>query len=347
MNSRPEPTSATERLIPYQAWWGLAACGLIMGIIWLLGPYREFELLPRRFTFDYPWKLPEPTVWTHLTAWSLYALHQVGVWYLIYKGTHMKLRYVQGLHPVNVQMLGWNGLFVALHIAQTTFFYDGLAQDVPEFTALGSVALMMLVILIMENDRRGLFFSKRVSFPKGVGESARKYHGYYFSWAITYTFWYHPIEISQGHLMGLFFMMMLFLQGSLFLTRFHINRWWTVFLEFFAVLHGATVAWFSVTQTDNQWSNFLFGGLAVFLITQMHGVRLKRWHKLTLTGFCLGMMGWFYAAHQDMLISLTSMVLTRYLAVFILVGLIWLIMRPFIRSGRAVPGIKREAETAG
>ena len=79
-----------------------------MGLIWLLGPFREFELRPRAFTFDYPWKLPEPDAWARFTAWSLYALHQVGVWYLIYKGQSMKLRYVNGLHWVNVQMLGWN-----------------------------------------------------------------------------------------------------------------------------------------------------------------------------------------------------------------------------------------------
>ena len=220
MNQPAAQPGDNEPAIPYRAWWGLTACALIIGIIWLIGPYREFELRPRAFTFDYPWKLPEPSSWARFTAWSLYALHQVGVWYLIYKGQSLKLKYVHGLHPVNVQMLGWNVLFVGLHIAQTRLFYDGLAQDVHEASAIGSVVLMMLVVLLMENDRRGLFVGKRVPFPRGVGESLRKYHGYYFAWAITYTFWYHPIEITPGHLMGLFFMMMLFLQGSLFPDAF-------------------------------------------------------------------------------------------------------------------------------
>ena len=336
----------SETVLPYRAWWGLAACGLIMGLIWLLGPYTQFELTPRRFTFDYPWKLPDPTAWTRFTAWSLYALHQVGVWYLIYKAQSLKLRYVNGLHRVNVQMLALNGVFVALHIAQTRFTYDGLAQDVHEASALASVALMLFVILIMENDRRGMFFGKRVPFPKGIGESARKYHGYYFSWAITYTFWYHPIETTPGHLMGFFYMLMLFLQGSLFFTRFHVNRWWTVWLEFFAVIHGTTVAYAAIQQSGTQWSNFLFGGLFVFLITQMHGVKFQRWHKLAITAVSLAGAAWYYALHLDMVSNIPRLLLTRYGATFVAAILIWLILKPFIWSGKSVPGIRTTATRA-
>ena len=42
-------------------------------------------------------------------------------------------------------------------------------------------------------------------------EVARKYHGYYFAWAIIYTFWYHPMEITGGHLLGFFYMFLLLL----------------------------------------------------------------------------------------------------------------------------------------
>ena len=122
--------SNQEQVFSYQAWWGLAGCGLIIGLIMLIGPYREFELTPRQYVFDYPWKLSDPTAWTRFTAWSLYALHQVGIWTLIYKAQSMKLRYTNGLHKVNLQMFGLNLLFVALHIAQTKYTYDGLAQDV-------------------------------------------------------------------------------------------------------------------------------------------------------------------------------------------------------------------------
>ena len=52
----------------------------------------------------------------------------------------------------------------------------------------------------------------------------RKYHGYVFAWATVYTFWYHPMENTAGHLIGFFYMFLLLLQGSLFLTRIHINK---------------------------------------------------------------------------------------------------------------------------
>jgi hypothetical protein len=300
----------------------------------LLAPYANFELQPRAFIFDYPWKLPDPTAWTRASVWTLYALHQVGIWYLIYKAQSLKLRYVQGLHRVNLEALGLNAIFVALHIAQTKLTYDGLAQDVHEVSAFASVALMLFVILLMENDRRGLVFGKRVPFPKGVAENARKYHGYYFSWAITYTFWYHPVEVTPGHLMGFFYMMMLFLQVSLFMTSFHVNRWWTLWLEFFMVVHGVTVAWFAVQGLSSQWAQFLFGGLGVFLVTQMYGVPFKRWHRVVITLACVAGAAWFYGLNPAELESLPKTVLSRYVAVFILVGLIWLIMRPFIWAGK-------------
>ncbi len=323
-----------ESLVPYRAWWGLAACGLLMGIIVVLAPYHDFEILSRRHSFDYPWKLSDPTVWTRLSAWSLYALHQVGIWCLIYKAQSMNLRYTSGLHSVNVQALMLNGVFIGLHILQTKIFYDGLAQDVHEATAFGSVALMLFVIMLMENDRRGLFVGKKVKFPKGVGPAARKYHGYYFSWAITYTFWYHPVEVTPGHLMGFFYMFMLFLQGSLFLTRYHINRWWTMFLEFFMVIHGTTVAYFALAGLEPRWGQFLFGGLAVFLITQMHGVPFKGWQKILITALSVCGAAWYYLLRPESLQSLGQGVFFRYVAVAICAGMIWLIMRPFIWSGK-------------
>lgn len=319
--------------MPYRAWWGLAACGGLMGLILLFAPYTTFELTPRTHAFDYPWKLSDPTVWTRATVWTLYALHQVGIWFLIYKAQTSDLRYVKGLHRVNVQAFALNLFFVLAHIAQTKITYDGLAQDVHEGTAFGSVALMLFVILLMENDRRGLFFGKRVPFPKGVGEVTRKYHGYYFSWAITYTFWYHPLEITGGHLMGFFYMFMLFVQGSLFMTRYHINRWWTLTLEFFMVVHGTTVAWLALQGLDAQWAQFLFGGLAVLLITQMYGVPLKRWHRIALAVVCIVPAVWYYTQFPEKLGGIQRTVLYRYVAVFILVGLIWMIMRPFIWTG--------------
>jgi len=37
---------------------------------------QVFDLQPRSFMFDYPWKLPGPTVWLRFVVWSLCGLHQ-------------------------------------------------------------------------------------------------------------------------------------------------------------------------------------------------------------------------------------------------------------------------------
>ena len=320
-----------ERIYPYRAWWGLVASAALMGLIMYLAPYADFEITARKFAFDYPWKLPNPTAWTRTVVWTLYALHQIGIWYLIYKAQSMKLGYVKGLHWVNVQALALNGVFILLHIAQTKATYDALAQDVAEVSALASVALMLFVIMVMENDRRGLFFGKKVPFPQGVGEHARKYHGYFFSWAIVYTFWYHPIETTPGHLMGFFYMFMLLLQGSLFMTRYHVNRWWTLTLEFMMVVHGTTVAYFAVASLSSRWAHFLFGGLAVFLITQMHGVPFRRWQKIAMAVVSIAGGAWYYSLHVDELSRLPTTMLIRYGMTFVCVGIIWLLMRPFVK----------------
>lgn len=324
-----EPVRQSE-VLPWRAWWALIYIAFVMGLIMLLAPYETFELQPRTFIFDYPWKLPDPSWFSRTVVWSLYGLHQIGIWYLIHKAQSQQLNYVRGLHSVNVQALLLNAGFVLLHIAQTRFTYDGLAQDVPEFTALASVALMLFVVIIMENDRRGMFFGKRLPMPNELGPMLRRYHGYYFAWAITYTFWYHPMATTPGHLMGFFYMLMLFVQGSLFMTRAHINRWWTVTLEFFMVIHGASVAWFSVAGAGGpHWSQFLFAGLGIFIITQMPGLALKRWQRGLLIALTLGLASLYYGFNIDRLSDIPRVLAQRYGMILILALLIGLAMWPF------------------
>jgi len=322
-----------EPAVAWQPWWALAFIGGIMGLIMLLAPYETFPLLPREHMFDYPWKLPDPSLWTRSIVWTLYGLHQVGIWYLIYKAKSQNLKYTKGLHSVNVQALLLNAVFVLIHIAQTKLSYDGLAQDVPEFTALASVALLLFAIIIMENDRRGMFFGKKAPMPAGVGDVVRRYHGYYFSWAITYTFWYHPMADTPGHLMGFFYMFMLFVQGSLFFTRAHVNRWWTAFLELFVVIHGTTVAYFHIAgQAGPGWAQFLFGGLGIFLITQLHGVNLTRLQKWLVAGAVFAVAASYYASHLDELVQVPRVIVSRYVLVAILAVLIWLVMKLVLRG---------------
>ncbi|MGV2435012.1 MAG UNVERIFIED_CONTAM: hypothetical protein LVT10_09145 [Anaerolineae bacterium] len=124
---------------------------------------------------------------TNSTIWGL-------IWYA---QTYVK-KYTDGLHRVNQIALAATAFFVFLHLVQTHIWYDGLAQDVSIFSSQWSVIIMLIWIIIMENQRRGVFFGQKLPFPKRVMRFARKYHGYYFAWAVIYTFWYHPMETTGG-----------------------------------------------------------------------------------------------------------------------------------------------------
>ena len=180
--------------------------------------------------FNYPWRLVEPTSMSQLSAWLGYAGHNLAVWGLIAYAQRQKPRFNEKFRWFNWAMIGVNVAFAALHIVQTQLWFDGLAQDVPEITALGSVALMLMVILILEAPRRGLFWGKGTALPKRLLAVTKAYHGYLFSWALIYTFWYHPAVATTGHLWG-FFISCLLWQSVLIFNRAHMNRWWTLFLE--------------------------------------------------------------------------------------------------------------------
>lgn len=60
------------------------------------------------------------------------------------------------------------------------------------------------------------------------------------------------------------------LQGCLFLTTAHLNRFWRLSLEILVLVHGTAVA---LTQGEGFWSMFFFGFAGIFIITQMHGLR--------------------------------------------------------------------------
>ena len=270
--------------------------------------------------FAYPWRLVEPNAMTRLTAWSGYILHNLIVWVIIYLAQCEKPKFGENLRWFNWAMITTNLIFVALHIFQTHYFYDGLAQDVPEITALGSVAVMLMVIIIFETPRRGLIFGKKFKFKDGFMQIARKYHGYFFAWATIYTFWYHPTEGTAGHLMGFLYMFMLFVQSALIFNRAHMNRWWTFFLEFFVVIHGVTV---SVLQGNNTWPMFGFGFGAMLILTQMYGLGLSTWVKRGLAiGFIILTVGYYtWTGHIAGLNEVIRIPTIDYLVIFLLYGI--------------------------
>jgi hypothetical protein len=188
------------------------------------------------------------------------------------------------------------------------------------WSSQASVVILLIWVLLMENPRRGLFFGKKIPISARITRFARKYHGYFFSWAIVYTFWYHPMEATSGHLIGFLYMFLLMLQGSLFFTRVHVNRWWTLTQEVLVLAHGTLVA---VMQGNNLWPMFAFGFGGLFILTQMHGVPLSRRVRVLILGLYVAAAGFIYAQRGwANLNEIIRIPLIDYLGVLILAGLI-------------------------
>ena len=304
--------------------WAVPAVALLTGLVWLTGQsLRDVTLLPDQGAAWYEWKLPGPTAWTRLSAWFCYAAHQIVSWGLIYYAQTRVHRWSRGLKRVNVLAIGANLGFVALHVVQSQLFYDGLAQDVSIFSSQGSVVLLLVAVLLMENRRRGLVAGKRAPIPEVVVDFVRRYHGYLFSWAIVYTFWYHPMVATSGHLIGFFYMFLLLLQSCLIFTTAHTNRWWTMSLELMVAVHGTLVAVMS-SGADGAWPRFLFGFLAVFVITQMHGLGLStrtRW--LLFVAWLAGAATVYTGRGLADLHEILRVPMAEYLVLAVLTLLLW------------------------
>jgi hypothetical protein len=307
-------------------WIGIVFSLLFTGVIHFAHPFLpEINFAEDSGASHYYWKLPHPDFMTRACAWISYLTHQSLLWFLIWKAQKGGLPYTRGLHRVNVLALAINALFVIWHLFQTLFWYDGLAQDVSIWSSQWSVIIMLVLVLHLENQRRGVFFGKKVRFLTETAGWVRRYHGYIFSWAIVYTFWFHPMENTPGHLVGFFYMFMLMLQGSLFFTRAHVNRYWTLFLEILVLIHGTLVA---IHQGNGMWPMFFFGFAGLFIITQMHGLGLKPWKRWGFFGLYIIGALWIYGPNQlTKLHQVTWIPLTEYAAMFLLAGLIWMGMK--------------------
>lgn len=258
-------------------WISVLGVALVTASILLLRPVlSQVELLPDQGAAWYYWKLPDPTFWTHATAWGFYVLHQLFFWGLIWWAQKNRnlLRDRNQLHPINlIGLLGTAG-FAGLHYLQTAVWYDGLAQDVSVFSSQISVIFLLIIVLMIEAPRRGLFFGQGGQWLSPVRPWLIKYHGYYFAWAVTYTYWFHPMETTPGHLLGFFYTFLLMVQGAFVFTRVHTNKWWTVTLEVLVLIHGVIVA---LVAGQEFWPMFFFGFATMFVVTQMHGLGFPRW----------------------------------------------------------------------
>lgn len=312
-----------KKTAQWALWGGILFSLVFTGVIWIADPWladARADFLPDQGAAWYWWQLPEPTFWTRATAWGFYALHQVALWGLIYYAQTRVKKYASGLHPINVIALGVNAFFVLLHFVQTHLWYDGLAQDVSIFTSQGSVILLLVLVLLMENPRRGLFFGKKAPLSKEAVRLVRRYHGYIFAWAVVYTFWYHPMETTGGHLIGFFYTFLLMLQGSLFLTRLHVNKWWMLAQEVTVLFHGTLVA---IYQGNGIWPMFLFGFAGIFVITQMHGLGWSRLTRgLVLALYVAGVLVVYSQRGWAQLNEIVRIPVIDYVLVFVIAGIL-------------------------
>ncbi|PAT02301.1 hypothetical protein CI105_02870 [Candidatus Izimaplasma bacterium ZiA1] len=249
----------------------IVALVMTVAIIFIPNSIENYYHLPDQGASWYYWKFPEPDMAARISAWSLFIIHFLTVGFVMNK---LKANSKSSeLSKYNYYLLFVNLFFIVLHYLHTIIWYDALAQDTPVWSSQGSVIVMLILILIMENRRRGLFFGKKVALPKESVNFIYKNHSIYIALATIFTFWFHPMENTIGHLFGFFYIYLLFIQMSFAKTRIHNNYLWTFVLEITVLFHGTTVA---IATKNAPFSMFFFGFGAVFFITQIYGLKLNK-----------------------------------------------------------------------
>ncbi len=235
-------------------------------------------------------------VWTRFFPWICYLTHQLSFWVVLYLAQLDKQltpgkKYTTTLTKYNWIMLGLNVFFHLLHLVQTHTTYDPLAQDMTVSSAQASVIMLLIVVLLLEYNERGMLFGWPSSRDRGKISNKlrlnmkpiywiRKYHGYAFSWAAIHTFWFHSMENTYGHALGFVHTWMFFLQASLMYSKLHLNEWWRLLQQAWVAFHGAMVAYQTgdPSKIAPMWPMFAFGCLLPLVITQIF--ILPFWKKI-------------------------------------------------------------------
>lgn len=291
------------------AWIGCIIFAVVFTfIIWILGPLLE----PFISTFIetdpgadyYYWQLQTRDFMTMLIVWGFYLAHQFSIWGAIFWAqrnlTAFKTRPTTGLTTYNWATLMINGIFIVLHLVQTHIWFDGLAQDVPIWTSQGSVIIMLVLILIIEHPRRGLFMGRKLNKPISAQVSGffRRNHQYVIAWALVYTFWFHPMTYDPQLITGFFYMFLLFTQVSLAYTVIHVKRGWIVLLESFVGVHAFFVAVYNTLMTPissaDMWPMFASGFAFMFVFTYMYTFKVKREVRWAVILAFLLVQAWIY-----------------------------------------------------
>jgi len=327
---------ALKRASPSQAWAAAVAFSVVFtAVIWLTGPSLQnflATLLPDQGASWYYWKLPVRDSTAMAVVWVLYIGHQTSVWAAIrWAEVNLKdwRKSPDTLNRYSLAVLAVNAVFMALHLAQTHLWFDGLAQDVPIFTSQGSVIIMLAVTLILENRRRGFIVGRPLGrpFTPRVVAFFRRAHMYVFSWALVYTFWFHPMAYDPQLVSGFLYMFLLFTQMSLAFTGVHLWRRWIVLLESYVAIHAVIVAVYNTAFFDSadMWPMFFTGFAFMFVFTYVYAFKLGRKGNLLVTAAYAALLAWIF--------SPTPLGLGRSLAYLTRLEFIWI---PVILYGLAI-----------
>jgi hypothetical protein len=272
-------------------------------LIWYLGPLLDrFAFLPDEGPEWYYWKLPVRDFTTMLIVWTFYLAHQFSIWGSIYWAQRnlkdFRTRPTRGLTKYNYAIIVFTVFFVVLHLIQTHIWFDGLAQDVPIWTSQGSVIIMLSLVLIIENPRRGLFMGRKLGKPLTAQVSGffRRNHQYIIAWALVYTFWFHPMFYDPQLVSGFFYMFLLFTQVALAYTWIHLDKRWIVLLESYVGFHALIVAYFNTIQrgSSDVWPMFVSGFAFLFVFTYLYALDVRKEVRWLVTIVYIGFLVWLY-----------------------------------------------------
>jgi hypothetical protein len=299
-DSEPKSRSAL-----YLWLFGLLFSFLFTLLIWLLGPnLKHFmgSLLPDQGASWYYWKLPSRDFWTMVIVWAFYLLHQFSLWSIIYFASRnlygFREKSILGLPRYSLFALIITVVFASLHLLQTQLWFDGLAQDVPIFTSQYSVIIMLAVIIILENPRRGIFLGRKAGkpFTAQVVSFFRRIHMYVFAWGLVYTFWFHPMATAPQLLSGFFYMFLLFTQVIVAWTWIHFNKGWIIALESFVAIHALIVAVFNTSafNSPDMWPMFFSGFTFMLVFTYIYAFKVRKSFYWIVTMLYTGFLIWLY-----------------------------------------------------
>ncbi|CAO3630444.1 unnamed protein product [Mucor hiemalis] len=225
--------------------------------------------------FAYAWRQVNPSEVGRYIAWFAYAVHQLGQWVILAKvqlSKEKQVKWSQDYQWWNWQMVYLNGGMAIFKLVHGHIFYDGLALDVPEGIAQGSVVLILVIAIIIAIPYRGIVFGYgKISASDSLIQFIRRYHGYVISFGTVGNFHYHPTEGTMGHTFGFIYQCLLIWQSTNFLHKSHRNKSWILLLETWVFIHGSLTA---LIQPGIGWQIFSYGFMIMFLINQIFQTKI-------------------------------------------------------------------------